>query len=404
LRIYHMRWIKLENQGQAEKALAQIGVRAEAIPYLKGQAFSRVVKLERVSSTVALALKQEMLALGGDAAINQGVAENTANETDVLLLASCKQLRMLIGKLKDHPLGLKDMAASLHKILTDLEKSPLRTLHCREKDLELGRKTLIMGILNITPDSFSDGGKFYQTEKALIQALKLVQEGADILDIGAESSRPGYIPVRAEEEWARLESILKELTPSCNIPISIDTQKAEVAAKALSLGAHIINDIWGLQKDPDMARVVAEAKASIVIMHNQDGTEYKNLLGDIIDFLEQSVEKALAAGVKEDQIVLDPGIGFGKTPEQNMEVLSRLDELKILGFPVLLGVSRKSVIGKTLDLPVDERLEPTIALGTLGAAFGVDILRVHDVFANKKAMLMADQIVRRKRGEFYAGN
>jgi len=274
-----------------------------------------------------------------------------------------------------------------------------KTICCRDIELEIGNKTLIMGILNITPDSFSDGGKFFTFKDALAQVDRLVRDGADIIDIGAESTRPGHIEITAEEEWARMETILMEAVKSCPLPLSIDTQKAAVAEKALALGAHIINDIWGLQKDKAMAGVIAAHKAAVVLMHNRPNSVYQNLMEEIIDFLQRSIERALAAGIGENQIIIDPGIGFGKTTEQNLEVIRRLDELQSLGFPILLGVSRKSVIGKTLNLPVEDRLEPTIALGTLGIAAGVDILRVHDVRQSKNAALMADWIVRRKDGE-----
>jgi len=275
----------------------------------------------------------------------------------------------------------------------------IRSLNCRGVGLELGKRTLIMGIVNVTPDSFSDGGKFFSPQTALEQAGQLISEGADILDIGAESTRPGHREICAEEEWARLEPVLKELLKNVRIPISIDTQKSIVAEKALRIGVHIINDIWGLQKDLSMAKVVGSYGAPIVVMHNRDNTNYQDLVGEIIQFFKKSIAFALTCGVKEDQIVLDPGIGFGKTTKQNIEVINRLGELKSLGFPLLLGVSRKSVIGNTLSLPVEERLEPTIALGTLGIAAGVDILRVHDVWQNKKAALMTDQVLRCKYGE-----
>lgn len=278
-----------------------------------------------------------------------------------------------------------------------------KTLSCREFDLELGQKTLLMGILNITPDSFSDGGKYLQVETALEQAQRLVQEGADILDIGAESTRPGYTGISADEEWGRLEPFLQELIPACRVPISIDTQKGAVAEKALKLGAHIINDIWGLQKEHQMAEIIGASRAAVVIMHNRNDHQYENIMSEILLFLEQSIVIALRNGLKENQIIVDPGIGFGKTPEQNIEVLSKLDELKSLGFPLLLGVSRKSVIGRTLNLPVEERLEPTIALGILGVAAGAEILRVHDVWEHRKAVMMADRIIRGKKGEDYEG-
>ena len=272
-------------------------------------------------------------------------------------------------------------------------------IDCRGKTLELGKRTLIMGILNVTPDSFSDGGKYYILQTALDHATQLINEGADILDIGAESTRPGHQEISADEEWGRLEPVLKELVKMSPIPLSLDTQKAAIAEKALDLGVHIINDIWGLQKDAGMAQVVGAYKSPVVIMHNKHDTHYRDLIGEILRFLARSIDLAIKSGVPEDQIIIDPGIGFGKTTEQNIEVIRRLDELKSLGFPVLLGVSRKSVIGKTLNLPVEERLEPTIALGILGIVAGIDILRVHDVLPHKKATLMADIILGRSKGE-----
>lgn len=275
----------------------------------------------------------------------------------------------------------------------------LQIIDCRGLTLELGKRTLIMGILNVTPDSFSDGGKYYTPQKALEHAAQLISEGADILDIGAESTRPGHKEISAEEEWSRLEPVLKELVKKTPIPISLDTQKAEIAEKALDLGVHIINDIWGLQKDNEMARVAGAYGCPVVIMHNRNNTCYRDLIGEILRFLARSIELAIKSGVQEDRIIIDPGIGFGKTTEQNIEVIRRLKELKSLGFPVLLGVSRKSVIGNTLNLPVQERLEPSIALGVLGIASGVDIIRVHDVLPHKKAALMADQVLRKSNGD-----
>ena len=207
----------------------------------------------------------------------------------------------------------------------------------------------------------------------------------------------------AEEEWHRLEPVLKALLELVEVPISIDTYKASVASKALEAGAHIINDIWGLQKDPDMARVVGECQAPVIVMHNQNGANYHHLMGDIFDFLRQSIEQAEAHGLSGDQIILDPGIGFGKTTEQNLEVMARLAEFKTLGHPVLLGTSRKSMIGKTLNLAVNERLEATLATSVLGVVAGMDIIRVHDVQANRRAVQMADAIVRGQRGVHYVG-
>jgi len=255
-----------------------------------------------------------------------------------------------------------------------------------------------MGILNVTPDSFSDGGDFYDPEKAVLRAKTMVQEGADIIDVGGESTRPGYIKVSEEEEMSRVIPIIKSLALEVRAPISVDTNKASVAEEAIKAGAHIINDIWGLKRDPKMAEVAAKYQVPIIIMHNQDGTDY---LGDIMEeikkSLQQSVDLALNAGIRKENIILDPGIGFGKTAEQNMIVMGRLVELKDLGYPLLLGASRKSMLGKILDLPPKERLEGTIATTVMGIMQGIDIVRVHDIKENRRAALVTDAIMRNKR-------
>ncbi|QXM07178.1 dihydropteroate synthase [Crassaminicella indica] len=268
-------------------------------------------------------------------------------------------------------------------------------IKAKEYTLNLGSRTYIMGILNVTPDSFSDGGKFIDIEKAVHHAKEMIKEGADIIDIGGESTRPGHTEVSAEEEITRVLPVVKRLIKEINAPISVDTTKAAVAEKVLEMGAHMINDVWGLQKDPQMAKVVSKYQVPIVIMHNQIGTEYD---GDIMEnikvFLKKSIDIALDAGIKKENIILDPGIGFGKTPEQNIHVMSRLHELNDLGYPILLGTSRKSMIGKILDLPANERVEGTIATSVIGIMHGMDILRVHDVKENIRAVKVADAIVR----------
>jgi len=271
----------------------------------------------------------------------------------------------------------------------------LVTLHCREFDLELGKETQIMGILNVTPDSFSDGGQFNDSQNALNHAIQMVKEGADIIDVGGESTRPGSEVVSAKEEIKRVIPAIETLKKYINKPISIDTYKGEVAEAAIQAGANIVNDVWGLQKDPEMAPVVAHYKVPVIIMHNQEGTLYeKDIMETMIDFFNESLRIAKEAGIPRDQIVIDPGIGFGKNLKQNREVMNRLEELRVLNLPILLGISRKSIIGQTLDIPPHERLEGTIALNALGIHKGVDIIRVHDVKENLKAARMIDAVVR----------
>ena len=264
-------------------------------------------------------------------------------------------------------------------------------------ELIFGERTLIMGILNLTPDSFSDGGDFLSVDKAVEHAKEMLREGADIIDIGGESSRPGHTRISAEEELRRVLPVIKRLKEETNAIISLDTIRAEVAEEGVKNGVHIINDIWGFQEDKRLAAVAAKYGTPVVLMHNQHGTEYEgDMVEEINRFLKESVRIAKEAGVKDDKIILDPGIGFGKTSEQNMILMSRLGEIKSIGYPVLLGTSRKSMIGKILDLPPKERAEGTIATTVLGIVQGIDIVRVHDVLKNSRAAKVADAILRGK--------
>ena len=403
MQMYGMRWVLLDNLEETKRALTQIGSDPGGVAQMAGKALGRGIKLEQVPLRVAHILKQEMLSVGGDAAVHRDVITNKIDNTDVMLLGTVRQLGHLANKVLAQPFGLKKIGHELKQLLAVLEPSKTRILNCRGRELKLGEQTLVMGILNVTPDSFSDGGRYFNIEDSIAQAERMVEEGVDLLDIGAESTRPNHEVVSPEEEWIRLEPVLKTLLERVKVPISIDTYKADVAAKALAAGAHIINDIWGLQKDPNMAKVVGDYQAPVIVMHNQDGTSYHHLMGDILAFFRRSIELAEAQGLSGDQIIIDPGIGFGKTTEQNLEVMSRLAELRTLGHPVLLATSRKSMIGKALDLPVDERLEATIATSVLGVVSGVDIIRVHDVQANRRAVQMADVILRGQRGIHYAG-
>lgn len=400
---YGMRWVRLDSAEEGKQALRHIGSDPGGIALMAGKAVGRAIKLEGVPLRVAHILKQEMLAADGDAAVHRDVITNGIEATDIMLLGTVRQLEKVANKLLAQPFGLKNMGKALKELLSTLEPRKPRILNCRGKELTLGERTLIMGILNVTPDSFSDGGKFYHLENALEQAEKLIADGADILDIGAESTRPGHKEVSTEEEWSRLEPVLKELAGEVSVPISIDTYKAEVAAKAIEAGANIINDIWGLQRDPDMPKTAGDYQVPVIVMHNQDGTEYRNMMGEIFSFLRRSIHLAEENGLSGDQIILDPGIGFGKTREQNLEVMARLDEFRALGHPVLLGTSRKSMIGNTLKLPVEERLEGTLATSALGVAAGMDIVRVHDVKENARAVQMADAIIRAQRGAHFIG-
>ena len=257
-----------------------------------------------------------------------------------------------------------------------------------------GKRTYVMGIINVTPDSFSGDGLGHDAEAALEQALRFQDEGADIIDVGGESTRPGSTPVTVEEEKRRVIPVIRLLASRLDVPVSVDTYKREVARDALAAGAAVINDVWGLKRDPALADLAAREGAPIVLMHNQQGLDYSDLVPEVLANLRFSLRQALEAGVPSENVVLDPGLGFGKRPEHNLELLRRLAELKALGLPLLVGTSRKSTIGLVLDLPVEERLEGTAATVALAIANGADIVRVHDVKAMTRVARMSDAIVR----------
>ena len=264
------------------------------------------------------------------------------------------------------------------------------------KEYKLGERTYIMGILNVTPDSFSDGGKFNEIEAAVRQAKKLVEDGADIIDVGGESTRPGAEYVTEEEEIKRVVPIIKAIKKELNITISIDTYKSKTAEEAIKAGADIINDIWGAKYDKNMAKVAAKYNVPIILMHNREDKPYENLMEDVINDLQESIDIALEAGVKKENIILDPGIGFAKTYEENLMVMNKCEVIRTMGYPVLLGTSRKSMIGLTLNLPVNERVEGTLATTVMGIMKGMEFIRVHDVLENKRVAVMTDTILKAK--------
>ena len=274
-------------------------------------------------------------------------------------------------------------------------------LHCRGRDLAYGHRTLVMGIINVTPDSFSGDGIGGSVDLAVERALNMVAEGADLIDVGGESTRPQAQPVSDVEERARVVPVVQAIARAVSVPISVDTRKPAVAEAALEAGAHLINDVAGLQRDPEMASVVAAFGAAVVVMHSPGEpwdvpwpARYADVVDDVRAYLDRSIQIALRAGVPFEQIIVDPGFGFGKSVDDNLTILRRLGELRSLGAPVLIGTSRKSTIGKILDAPVDERLEGSLATLPLAIAQGVDIVRVHDVRASARVVRVADAVVR----------
>jgi dihydropteroate synthase len=392
--MFNIRNIKVKNSREAKQYFQEIGSDTAGINLMAPKAVHHLLHLENVSTKAVHILKQEMLSVGADASTARGVLTNEVELSNVILMGTLKQYNQLVKKLRMQPFGLSNLAEDIKVILNNLGYREPFDIPCGNYKLPIGEKTLVMGILNITPDSFSDGGMYNELSDAVKRAEEMVKQGADIIDVGAESTRPGYTGVSAEEEIERLIPVLKELVSKLNVPVSVDTYKAETAEAALKAGAHIINDVWGFQKDPEIAEVISKYGAPAVLMHNQKGTEYEDLMGDIVKSLRKSIDLAVKAGVPEEWLIIDPGIGFGKDTEQNLQVMSKLDELSCLGRPILLGTSRKSLIGNTLKLPVDERLEGTAATITLGISKGVDIVRVHDVEKMVRVVRMTDAMVR----------
>ena len=263
------------------------------------------------------------------------------------------------------------------------------------KEFSTTGHTYVCGILNVTPDSFSDGGKWIGKDAALYRVEEMISEGVDLIDVGGQSTRPGYEQIPVAEELDRVCPILETIKHRFDIPLSLDTYEPQVAKQGILAGADMINDIWGLQYDPRMAQVIAEEKVACCLMHNRKNVIYENFMQDVAADLAHTVHLAESAGIGEDRIILDPGIGFAKNYEQNIEVLDRLQELHVLGYPLLLGCSRKSVIGQALDLPVEERLEGTLATTVLAVMKGCMFVRVHDIKENVRAIRMAEAILRR---------
>lgn len=277
------------------------------------------------------------------------------------------------------------------QVLSEREK---KAMQIGNRNFDTAHHCYIMGILNVTPDSFSDGGKFQKPDQAFFHVEEMLREGMDIVDVGGESTRPGHTKISPEEEIERVIPVIEGIRARFDVPISLDTCKAAVAEAGIRAGADLINDIWGLKYDAEMAKVIAKAGVSCCLMHNREEAVYRDFITDVVNDLQECVSLAKAAGIREDKIILDPGIGFGKTYEQNLEMIAKLEKLYVLGYPLLLGCSRKSVIGLTLNLPATERLEGTLTTSVIGVMKGCGFIRVHDVKENVRAVKMAEAIRR----------
>ncbi len=415
---YNVRILRRDTLASLRQEMRAIGADPRGTEIMAPKGRFHLVKVQGLTFAAASILKQEMLAKGGEAVLSGEIYFGGERTTDALLMATERTLRRVIKVLNAQPLGsLKELARELEVALRFVGRREQGWCRIGSREFRWGERTFVVGIVNATPDSFSGDGLLPEynvsteemAERAVAQALELLEQGADIIDIGGESTRPGAALVDAETELNRVVPAIRALRRESDAPISIDTYKSSVARAALQAGADMVNDVWGLKMDPEMASVVVEHDVPVVLMHNRSkprnavqqerlgghyvGVDYQDLMGDIVRELRQLVDDAVAAGVARRQIIIDPGIGFGKTVEQNLRLLNHMDELRVLGLPILLGSSRKSFIGYTLDLPTDQRLEGTAATLAIGIARGANIVRVHDVRAMVRVARMTDAIL-----------
>ena len=394
-----MKIVKIHSFDEAVDAFRKIGVDPYGISAMAPKIQHFNILLSSQSCKVANILKQEMLSLGADAAVARGSVSCAVDATDVLLMGTLKQLAALVKKIEEQPFGLAQMAREITGLLDNVARNRY-VLKTSRREIVLGERTLVMGILNVTPDSFSDGNIYFDQQKAIEHGLQMADEGADMIDIGGESTRPGSKPVPESEEINRVVPIIEGLTRKLDIPISVDTKKSSVAQKSIEAGAEIVNDISSLS-DEDMVLVVRKASAALILMHMRGTPEnmqsgnlvYDDLMGEILAYLHQGCCKAIAAGIDKDHLVADPGIGFGKTYEDNCRIIKKIGELKSLGLPLLIGASRKAFIGHVTGGKPAERIEGTAATVSAAIMNGCHIVRVHDVAAMKKVAAMTDAIV-----------
>ncbi len=395
-----VRFLHLAKLDEAIHEMQRIGVDPIGTESMREKVFHLNLKIEGIDCHLANFMKQEMVLLGGDVAVDKRIIDCSVATSDLILMGTQNQIKVLIDRIEVRFNGLQGVAVRIRECLKNLE-SPPHALRCKKKVLHLDERTHLMGILNVTPDSFSDGGLYMDPDKAISHGIELASQGADIIDIGGESTRPGAKPLPPDEELRRVIPVIEALSAKVDTPISIDTGKSLVAEKAIRAGAEMINDISGLKFDPKMAEVAAKHDVPMVLMHikgipevMQLDVHYDCLLTEIMEYLEESIEIAEEAGIDERQIIVDPGIGFGKSVKDNLKIIRHLSELKSLGKPILMGPSRKSFIGNILNADIYQRDEGTLASICAAIMNGANILRVHDVGPARKAAQIVDAILR----------
>lgn len=391
--------LELKDIGEVRDELKALRVHPGGIKIMAPKAISRVIKVKGLSSAALNILKQEMLSVGGDCAVAWDAFVRRSKSAEGIIIGTKAQIDRLCEKLEDQPFSLPQLGRKISELTAAYEKKDF-ILKAGRFRLTIGGRTRIMGVLNVTPDSFSDGGMYMETERAIERALEIESQGADIIDIGGESTRPGAKAISAEEELRRVILIIKVLSKRLKIPISIDTSKSKVAERALDCGAVIVNDVTGLKRDPKIAKVAQRNKAAVVLMHMkgsprtmQENPQYKSLIYEIMESLRDSINIAKKAGIADDGIIVDPGIGFGKTLGHNLEILKRLREFKSLGYPIMVGPSRKSFIGKILSAETDQRVFGTAAAVAVAILNGANIIRVHDVEEMRQVARLTNRIL-----------
>lgn len=421
---HNLRVLDLHRSADLHAELDRIDAQASSSIDQLAQASFRSLKLEQVPARLARFLYQELVLEGGAVVLPAQMDDRSSESVSLLLFGTRYQLQHLAVRIRTQTsASVSEEGADLNQLSEELERALQAYDHPLGGALKIGptsfawnARTYVMGIVNVTSDSFSGDGIMAHShdyvDQAVAAAERQLADGADIVDIGGESTRPGSQPVPTEEERLRVIPVIESLRRKTHAPISIDTYKAEIASEALDAGADLINDVWGLRMDAEMKRIVARRGVPVVIMHNRSqpkdavqsqrlggryvGVEYGDLLADVIRELRDQIGTALDAGISPEKIIVDPGIGFGKTVEQNLELVDRLAELRVLGLPILLGPSRKGFVGFTLDLPVDQRVEGTAAAVALGIERGANIVRVHDVKAIARVARMTDAVLRKK--------
>lgn len=393
-----VRVIEISNLEQSLKELLKIGIGYNSSLKMSEYYDFKVVKISYIDVREINIIRAEALKNGMSAVVSDEILLLNAAKGELLLGGTAFQYEMLIRALGNSLLNCSEIALKIKKIVYNYGIDNFER-EIKGKIFNFGEKSFVMGILNITEDSFSDGGKYINADKAIERALKMVEDGADILDIGAESTRSGAIPVSEEEELERIVPIVEKLSKLVKVPISIDTYKSEVAKYSLRAGADIINDITGLKGESTMAEVVSDNDAYVIIMHMQgtpqtmqSNPEYQDVVSDICLDLKESFSIAEIAGIKKEKVIIDPGIGYGKSTNHNLEIIKRVGEFKIFGVPILIGASRKSMIGNVLNLPVNERVEGSLAVAAASVMNGASIIRVHDVKETKRTLIMIDSI------------